>query len=156
MVSSAATTVADYLKSLPKERSAVVSAVRAAIRKHLPKGYVESMNWGMICYEIPLGRYPVTYNGQPLSFAALAAQKNYFALYLMCVYQDAALLKKLKDHYRKAGKKLDMGKSCLRFRSLDELPLDVIGEIVASVPPDAYIARYEAVKGTGKKKGSRS
>jgi hypothetical protein len=151
MVSSAATTVAAYLKSLPKERSGVVSAVRAVIRKHLPTGYVESMNWGMICYEIPLSRYPVTYNGQPLALAALAAQKNYFALYLMCVHQDAALLKKLKDRYKKAGKKLDMGKSCLRFRSLDDLPLDVIGEIIASVPPDAYIARYEAVKGVAKK-----
>jgi hypothetical protein len=156
MVSSAATTVAAYLKSLPKERRAVVSAVRAVIRQYLPEGYVESMNWGMICYEIPLRRYPVTYNGQPLAVAALAAQKNYYALYLMCVYQDAGLLKKLKDHYRKAGKKLDMGKACIRFRSLDDLPLDVIGEIVATVPPDAYIARYEAVKKTGKKEGERS
>ncbi|HSB36038.1 MAG TPA: DUF1801 domain-containing protein [Thermoanaerobaculia bacterium] len=151
MVSSAATTVAAYLKSLPKERSSVVSAVRSVIRKHLPKGYVESMNWGMICYEIPLKRYPETYNGQPLALAALAAQKNYYALYLMCVYQDAALLRKLKESFRKAGKKLDMGKSCIRFKSLDGLPLDAIGEIIASVPPDAFIARYEAAKGIGKK-----
>ena len=151
MVSSAATTVADYLKSLPKERSAVVSAVRSVIRKHLPTGYVESMNWGMICYEIPLKRYPETYNGQPLALAALAAQKNNYALYLMCVYQDAALLKKLKESFRKAGKKLDMGKSCIRFKSLDGLPLDVIGEFIARVPPDDFIARYEAVKGIRKK-----
>jgi len=151
MVSSAATTVADYLKSLPKERSAVVSAVRSVIRKHLPKGYVESMNWGMICYEIPLKRYPETYNGQPLALAALAAQKNNYALYLMCVYQDAALLRKLKESFRKAGKKLDMGKSCIRFKSLDGLPLDVIGEFIARVPPDDFIARYEAVKGIRKK-----
>jgi len=151
MVSSAATTVADYLKSLPKERSAVVSAVRSVIRKHLPTGYVESMNWGMICYEIPLKRYPETYNGQPLALAALAAQKNNYALYLMCVYQDAALLRKLKESFRKAGKKLDMGKSCIRFKSLDGLPLDVIGEFIARVPPDDFIARYEAVKGIRKK-----
>ena len=151
MVSSAATTVADYLKSLPKERSAVVSAVRSVIRKHLPKGYVESMNWGMICYEIPLKRYRETYNGQPLALAALAAQKNNYALYLMCVYQDAALLRTLKESFRKAGKKLDMGKSCIRFKSLDGLPLDVIGEFIARVPPDDFIARYEAVKGIRKK-----
>jgi len=151
MVSAAATTVAAYLKSLPKERSAVVSAVRSVIRKHLPKGYVESMNWGMICYEIPLKRYPETYNGQPLALAALAAQKNNYALYLMCVYQDAALLRKLKESFRKAGKKLDMGKSCIRFKSLDGLPLDVIGEFIARVPPDDFIARYEAVKGIRKK-----
>ena len=151
VVSSAATTVADYLKSLPKERSAVVSAVRSVIRKHLPKGYVESMNWGMICYEIPLKRYPETYNGQPLALAALAAQKNNYALYLMCVYQDAALLRTLKESFRKAGKKLDMGKSCIRFKSLDGLPLDVIGEFIARVPPDDFIARYEAVKGIRKK-----
>ena len=151
MVSSAATTVADYLKSLPKERSAVLSAVRSVIRKHLPKGYVESMNWGMICYEIPLKRYPETYNGQPLALAALAAQKDYYALYLMCIYQDAALLKKLRESFRKAGKKLDMGKSCIRFKSLDGLPLDVIGEFIARVPPDDFIARYEAVKGIRKK-----
>jgi len=151
VVSSAATTVADYLKSLPKERSAVVSAVRSVIRKHLPTGYVESMNWGMICYEIPLKRYPETYNGQPLALAALAAQKNNYALYLMCVYQDAALLRTLKESFRKAGKKLDMGKSCIRFKSLDGLPLDVIGEFIARVPPDDFIARYEAVKGIRKK-----
>ncbi len=151
MVSSAAKTVEAYLKSLPKERSAVVSAVRDTVRKHLPKGYVESMNFGMICWEIPLSRYPVTYNGQPLGLAALAAQKHFYALYLMCVTQDAALLKKLKEHYRKSGKKLDMGKSCLRFKRLDDVPLDVIGEIIGSVPPEALIARYESVRGTPKR-----
>jgi hypothetical protein len=152
MVSSAATNVAAYLKSLPKERRAVVSAVRAVVKKHLPKGYVESMNWGMISYEIPLSRYPETYNGRPLMLAALAAQKDHYALYLMCAYQDRALLGKLRDGYRKARKKLDMGKSCLRFRSLDGVLLDVVGEIVASVPPETYIARYEAAQRSGTKK----
>ena len=83
MVSSKAQTVPEYLAELPAERRAVIAAVRKVVRKHLPKGYVEAMNWGMICYEIPLKRYPITYNKQPLSYAALAAQKNNYALYLM-------------------------------------------------------------------------
>jgi len=83
--------------------------------------------------------------------AALAARKNHYTLYLMCVSQDARLLKKLRDSFRKAGKKLDMGKSCLRFKNLDGLPLDAIGEIVSSVPTESYIARYEAVKGIRRK-----
>ena len=118
MVSSKATTVAAYLAELPAERRAVIAAVRKVVRKHLPKGYVETMNWGMICYEIPLKRYPVTYNRQPLSYAALAAQKNNYALYLTGCYGASALQQKLAAAFKAAGKKLDMGKSCLRFKKL--------------------------------------
>ncbi|HEX5724748.1 MAG TPA: DUF1801 domain-containing protein, partial [Longimicrobiaceae bacterium] len=103
-------------------------------------------NWGMISYEVPLERFPRTYNGQPLGYAALAAQKNYYALYLTSVDGDAEKESWLEEEFRKAGKKLDMGKSCLRFRTLDDLPLDVIGRAIASTPPDALIARHEAVR----------
>ena len=144
MPRSAAGTVVEYLKQLPPERRAVVAAVRNLIRRNLPAGYREAMNWGVICFGIPLQRYPDTYNKQPLAYAALAAQKNHYALYLMGVYMDPAQLKQLKDGFKKAGKKLDMGKSCLRFRSLDDLPLEVIARAIASLPPEALIARYEA------------
>jgi hypothetical protein len=144
MVNSGAASVAAYLRELPAERRAVLAAVRAVVRKNLPAGYRETMNWGLICYEIPLARYPDTYNGQPLCYAALAAQKNHNALYLTDVYQDPARAKRLADAFRKAGKKLDMGKSCLRFRKVEDLALEAVGDIIARTPPDAFIARYEA------------
>ncbi len=144
MARSEATTVEDYLKELPEERRAVVSAVRAVVLENLPEGYREVMNWGMIGYEIPLKRYPTTYNGQPLACAALAAQKNHFALYLTCVYADETQQAWLREAFRKAGKKLDMGKSCVRFRKLEDLPLEVIGQAIAQASPEELIARYEA------------
>jgi len=147
MVMSHATTVADYLAELTADRRKTISAVRAVIRKHLPKGYKEAVGYGMICYSVPLSAYPDTYNGQPLCYAALAAQKNYCALYLMGCYGDAAQTTALKDAFKKAGKKLDMGKSCVRFKTLDDLPLDVIGKTIAATPVKAFIDRYERVKG---------
>jgi hypothetical protein len=101
------------------------------------------MSWGMINYGLPLSHYPNTYNGQPLAYVALAAQKNYYALYLMGPYMDSEQGKQLADAFKKAGKKMDMGKSCLRFRTLDDLPLDAVGRAIASMPPEALIARYE-------------
>jgi Domain of unknown function (DU1801) len=143
MVSSKETTPSAYLASLPAERRKVVAAVRAVIRKNLPPGYVESMSWGMLAYEIPLARYPETYNGKPLMYLALAAQKNNFALYLTCASTNAPLMAKLAAAYRAQGRKLDMGKACLRFKTLEELPLDVISEIVASTSVDERIAATE-------------
>lgn len=140
---SKAQTVAGYLRELPPDRREVVSALREIILKHLPRGYRESMNWGMISYEIPLEDYPNTYNGRPLGYLALAAQKNHYSLYMMGVYQDPGQQAELKEGFRKAGKKLDMGKSCLRFKKLDDIPLDVIGNLIAAVSPEAMIARYE-------------
>jgi len=144
MASSAAANVEDYLAELPPERSEVVAKVRGVIRKHLPKGYVETMNWGMIAYEVPLSRYPDTYNGQPLAYVALAAQKNNYSLYLNCTYSDTSREAEVRRAFADAGKKLDMGKSCVRFRKLDDLPLPAIGRIVASTPVDEFIKRYEA------------
>jgi hypothetical protein len=144
MVSSKETTPAAYLASLPPERRAVIAAVRALIVKRLPAGYVETMNWGMIAYEVPLTRFPDTYNKQPLMYLALAAQKNNYALYMTCVSGNTALMERLAAAYKAAGRKFDMGKSCLRFMSLDELPLDVIGDIVASMSVEDRVAAEHA------------
>ena len=146
MVSSKATTPAAYLASLPPERRKVIAAVRAVVREHLPAGYVESMNWGMLSYEIPLSRYPDTYKKQPLMYLALAAQKNNFALYLAGVSGNNALMDRLTASYKAKGKKPDLGKGCLRFKALDELPLEIIGELVASTPVDKRIAQHEATR----------
>ena len=146
MVSSKETTPAAYLASLPPEHRKVIAAVRAVIKKRLPKGYVETMNWGMLSYEIPLSRYPDTYNKQPLMYLALAAQKNNYALYMTGVSGDTVLMGRLAAAYKAAGKKLDMGKSCLRFDKLEDLPLDVIGDIVAATSVERRIEAAEAAQ----------
>ena len=143
MARSAARTVDEYLAELPEDRRRVVSDVRKVILQHLPHGYVETMNWGMISYELPLSRYPDTYNGQPLSYVAFAAQKHGYSLYLHAVYQDPALEQRLRSAFDAAGKRLDMGKSCVRFKRVEDLPADAIGDIIAAVPADAFIAQYE-------------
>ena len=143
MVTTKAQTVREYLAGLPADRRAAISAVRKVIRDHLPQGYEEGMLYGMISYYVPLSRYPETYNGQPLTVASLGSQKSHMALYLMCVYGDRELERWFAAAFRKAGKKLDMGKSCVRFRSLDDLPLDVIGQVIAKTTVDDFIAGYE-------------
>jgi hypothetical protein len=143
MASSKTASVSAYLKSLPANRRKVVSAVRDVVLENLPRGYQESINWGHISYEIPLERYPESYNGQPLCYAGLAAQKNHYALYLLGVYANPKVGKALASAFKKRGKKLDMGKSCLRFKTLDDLPLDVIANVIASTPVDEMIAYYE-------------
>lgn len=135
-----ATTVEEYLDALPAERRDVVAKVRQMVLKNLPDGYRESLSWGLISYEIPLERYPDTYNKKPLTYVGLAAQKNHYALYLMGAYAKPGQAEALEQAFAKAGKKLDMGKSCLRFRKLDDLPLDAVGKIIASVPPEEMIA----------------
>jgi hypothetical protein len=144
MVSSKAKSIEEYLLELPEDRRNIISRVRRMILENLPEGYQENMNWGMITYEIPLERYPNTYNKQPLGYVALAAQKNYYALYLMCIYQDSDNEARLREVFQRAGKKLDMGKSCLRFKKLDDLPLELLGEIIASTSPDQFIKQYES------------
>ena len=146
MASSKAETVEQYLQELPEERRAVVSAVRDLVLRNLPAGYREGMSFGMIGWYVPLEDYPDTYNRQPLAFAALAAQKNYYALYLNCVYQDPVRDGWLREEFARAGKKLDMGKSCIRFKKLDDLPLDVIGQAIAGTPPAEFIAQYERAR----------
>lgn len=144
MVKSAASSVDEYLEGLPEDRRAVIEEVRKLIRKNLPKGYEESVTSGMLSYEIPLARYPKTYNKQPLPYLALGAQKNYYALYMMGAYSDPAQTKALQDGFQKAGKKLDMGKSCVRFKKLDDLDVSTLAKVIASTPPEKFIELYEA------------
>jgi hypothetical protein len=146
-VANQATSVSEYLSNLPDERKRALSKVRTTIKKNIPKGYRETMQYGMISYVVPLSRYPEGYLNKrdvPLPFVCLAAQKSHLALYLMNVYGDPALEKWFRAAWAKSGKKLDMGKSCLRFARADDLALDVIGEAVSRTSVDAYVERYEA------------
>ena len=140
---SEATTVREYLAGLPDDRRIAIAAVRKVIRANLPDGYEEAMSWGMISYEVPLDRYPDTYNGKPLVLAALASQKNHMAVYLSAIYADDEARERFESAYRETGKRFDVGKSCVRFRKLDDLPLDVIGDAIGAVPVDAFIESYE-------------
>jgi hypothetical protein len=146
MVSSTAATAEAYMAELPPERAALVAHVRDLVNANLPPGYSEGMGWGMIGWIVPLSLYPVTYNAQPLVYAGLAAQKNHTALYLNCVYASQARTERLRAAYAAAGKKLDMGKSCIRFRRREDLAEDVLAEAIRSTPVETFIAEYEAVK----------
>lgn len=144
MVSSKAATVADYLDSLEPDRRAEIERVRAVVAAAIPPGYDEVMRWGMITWEVPLAVSGPTYNKQPLAYAALAAQKNANSLYLNCASGDRT--EKLQAAATAAGKKLDMGKSCIRFKRADDLPLDAIGAEVASRGPEEFAASYVAMR----------
>jgi hypothetical protein len=144
MVRSSAATVEEYLQEIPEERAEALRAVRRVVLDHLPPGYVETMNWGMICYEVPLARCPDTYNKQPLMYAGLASQKHHLAVYLMCVYSHQESRIWFEERFKASGKKLDMGKSCVRFRRVEDLPLDLIAETVAGTSVEDYIRFYEA------------
>jgi uncharacterized protein YdhG (YjbR/CyaY superfamily) len=139
MQARSVSTVEEYLDELPEDRRDVVAKVRQMVLKNLPRGYREAVSWGVISYEVPLERYADTYNKKPLCYVALAAQKNHYALYLMGAYAKPGQADALKDAFAKAGKKLDMGKSCLRFKKVEDLPLDAIGRIIADIPPDEMI-----------------
>ena len=134
-----AKTVAEYIASLPEDRRGAIKTVRAVVKKNLPAGYKEGVDYGFIGWTVPLSVYPDTYNGQPLCYAALANQKNHMALYLMAAYAEGPIKQRLVKGFRAAGKKLDMGKSCIRFKSLDDLPLDVIAEVAAALPMKKYV-----------------
>jgi hypothetical protein len=146
MVSSVASTVEGYLAELPPDRAAVVEQVRELVLANLPPGVVETMNWGMIAYEIPLERHADTYNGQPLLYAALAAQKRHYALYLHSVYASEDVAERLRVAYDEAGMKLDVGRSCVRFTRLDRLLPDAVAEALSAVTVDEYIELYEAAR----------
>jgi uncharacterized protein YdhG (YjbR/CyaY superfamily) len=146
MVSSKAATPEAYIAELPPERRELISRVRDLVNANLPAGYVERMSWGMIGWELPLERYPDTYNKQPLVYAGLAAQKNHAALYLNCIYASEERTRRLQEAYGAAGKKLDMGKSCIRFKKAEELAEDVLAQAIASVPVEEFIAEYERTR----------
>ena len=141
---SDAATVKDYLSELDGDRQEAISAVRDVILANLPGGYQETMQYGMISYVVPLTVLADTYNGQPLMYIALACQKQYMSLYLTNVYGDKSVEKWFKERYLATGKKLNMGKSCVRFRKLDDLPLDLVGEVVARIPIEEFVEIYQA------------
>ena len=143
---SKAATVEQYLAELPEDRREALQAIRKTILKNLPKGFEEGMQYGMIGYYVPHSVYPPGYHcdpSQPLPFASLASQKNHMALYLMCVYGDPEYAEWFREAWTGAGKKLNMGKSCVRFKKLDDVPLDVVGQAIKRVPVKKYIAHYE-------------
>jgi uncharacterized protein YdhG (YjbR/CyaY superfamily) len=142
MVSSDAPSVEEYLAELPEDRRRAISRVREVILANLPQGFEETMQYGMPSYIVPFERYPTTYNGQPLAVASLASQKNYMSLYLMSVYGERD--QQFREEYERTGKRLDMGKSCVRFRSVDDLPLDLIARTIAATSVDDFIRTYEA------------
>lgn len=143
MVSSAATTVREYLDELPPDRAALIAEVRDLVNSNLPPGYVEQMGFGMITWAVPLEVYPDTYNGKPLAYLALAAQKNYNSLYLMGVYADSEEEAHLRARWEARGSRLNMGKSCLRFRRVEDLHLDLLAEVIGAVPVEDFVARAE-------------
>ena len=159
---SDATTVMAYLASLPEDRKRAIEAVRKVILDNLDEGYEEGIQYGMIGYYVPHRVYPAGYHcdpKQPLQFAALASQKEYMSLYLMCIYGHEAYRAWFEEAWSKAGKKLNMGKSCVRFKKLDDLALDVIGEAIRRVPARTYIEFVESARaaaGAGRAKPSKN
>jgi|TARA_B100000929_G_C15302125_1_gene350732 uncharacterized protein YdhG (YjbR/CyaY superfamily) len=139
---SKANSVEQYLNELPEDRKESLSIVREAIVKNLPTGYVEVMNWGMITYEVPLETFPDTYNGKPLMYVALASQKNHMSVYLMGCYMSPEIRKKFENAYKQSGKKFDAGKSCIRFKKEEDLPLELIGKTIGSMSVEQFIENY--------------
>ena len=152
MSTNGAMTVEEYLAGLPAERREVVARVREVVLQNLPDGYEERMGFGMITWCVPLARYPDTYNGQPLCYASLAAQKNHYSLHLMGAYGDPAKRAALEAAFHDAGKRLDMGKSCVRFRRLDDLPLEGIARVIGATPVEEMIRLTDAAR---RERGSR-
>jgi len=136
---SEAQTVDQYLADLPADRRESISAVRDVVVHNLPEGIEEVMNWGMITYEVPLETCSDTYNGKPLMYAALASQKNHMAVYLTGIYMSDERRDAFEKKYRATGKRFDVGKSCVRFRKLDNLPLPLIGETIGSMTTSDFV-----------------
>jgi hypothetical protein len=144
---SKAATVKQYLSELPKDRRAAIETVRKAIVANLDKGYEEGMQYGMIGWYVPHRIYPAGYHcdpKQPLPFAGLASQKNYMSLYIMTTYGEGSDEQWFRKEWAKTGKKLDMGKCCIRFKKIEDLALGVIGEAIRRMPVKTHIERYEA------------
>ena len=154
---SKAASVEQYLAELPADRRDAIAAVRTVILKNLPEGYEEGMQYGMIGYYVPHSVYPAGYHcdpRQPLPFAGLASQKNHMSVYLMCIYGHPEHEAWFRAAWATSGKKLDMGKSCVRFKRIDDVPLKVIGEAIRRIPVKKLIANYEStLKSAGKRTG---
>lgn len=146
---SKAETPQEYINSLPEDRKEAVSNLRETILKNLPEGFEECMNYGMLGYVVPHSKYPDGYHcdtTKPLPFMNLASQKNSVNFYHMGIYSDPELLAWFKSEYPKhASNKLDMGKSCIRFKNINKIPVELIGELVSKMTADQWIERYESV-----------
>ncbi|MEO7393812.1 MAG: DUF1801 domain-containing protein [Chitinophagaceae bacterium] len=147
---SKATTAEQYMAELPADRKKGMTELRKIIKKNLPKGFKETMGYGMMGYVVPHTKYPSGYHcnpKDPLPFMGFASQKNFIAVYHMGVYADPKLHKWFTDEYGKAGVgKLDMGKSCIRFKNPEKIPFKLIGELATKITPDEWIAMYENLK----------
>lgn len=157
---SKAKTVDQYLAGLPTDRRDALNEVRRVILRNLPKGYEEGMQYGMIGYYVPHSVYPPGYHcdpKQPLPFAGLASQKNHMSMYLMCIYGDPEHQKRFQEEWLATGRKLDMGKACIRFKKIDDVPLEVVGGAIKRVTVKKFIEYYEStIKTGGKRKSSAS
>jgi hypothetical protein len=145
---SKAATVEEYLAELPEDRRAAIQTVREVILKNLDADYEEGMQYGMISYFVPHRVYPAGYHcdpSQPLPFACLASQKNYMSLYMMSCYGSADELARFQDAWAKTGKKLNMGKSCIRFKKAEDLALNVIGDAIRRMPAKKYIGYCQSI-----------
>jgi hypothetical protein len=141
-----AKTAREYLAQQPPDRRATLERVRDVILANLPAGYEEMMGWSALTYAIPLSRYPKTYNGEPLCYLAMANQKNYIALYMMSAYGHGPILDRVRAAFKARGLKLDMGKSCIRFKTPEDLPLEELGEIIGLIPAEQWIAICESAR----------
>lgn len=151
---SSASTVEEYMGELSEERRVAIEAVRQVILKNLPKGYEEAMSWGMITYQVPLETYADTYNKKPLMYAALAAQKNHMSVYLTAIYMSEKASREFETAYRSTGKRYDVGKSCVRFKELADLPLELIGKSIASLQVSEFVDRVVEARSVRRSRGS--
>jgi len=146
-MTSKATNPEEYIEQLPEDRQLIISKLRAAIKDHLPEGFQEGMSYGMIAFDVPHSLYPAGYHAKPespLPFIHIASQKNHIALYHMGIYTDKTLMGWFLDEYKKVGaKKIDMGKSCIRFKPKQEIPYQLIGVLASKMTPQEWINLYE-------------
>ena len=144
---SKAATVDEYIAELPEDRRKALAQLRKVVKKNLPKGFTESMGYGMMGYAVPHSKYPAGYHCKPedpLPFMGIASQKNFIAVYHMGIYADPKLLKWFTEAHAKASpKRLDMGKSCIRYKKMEDIPFDLIGELASKMTPDDWITMYE-------------
>jgi len=151
VVSSSAESVEQYLAQLEPQRARDVTVLRELCLKHLPPGLEEAMNWGMIAYQVPFSVVDKTYNKQPLLYAAIASQKQYISLYLMSIYAFEQARENFERDWKARGKKLNVGKACIRFKNVESAPLDVIQKALSQVTVEEYVERYLEVRGSARK-----
>ncbi len=133
----------EYLSELPEDRAEALTTVLTALRSKLPKGLDETINWGMITFEVPLSTYPKTYNGQPLMHTSLANQKNHMAIYLSCLYGDSPRRDEFIEAYKATGLRMDLGKGCIRFKKIEDLPVDLIADFAGKISVEQLCAIHD-------------